>query len=54
MFGNMIGLAGFWGSGFKCEDLILVCFYHQMLNDKMLKPNNEMKMPILTQAGNRK
>ena len=34
----MIGLSEFQLSGFLCEDL---CFYLQMLNDKMLKPNNE-------------
>ena len=42
MFGNMIGLSEILGSGFRCEDLILVCFCLQMLHDKILKPNNEM------------
>ena len=28
-------------SGFRCEDLTLLRFYLQMLNDKMLKPNNK-------------
>ena len=30
-----------WGSGFGCEDLIILCFYLQMLKDNMLKPTNE-------------
>ena len=42
MFGNVIGLSEFWGSGLRCEDLILLCFCLQMLNYKMLKPNNEI------------
>ena len=42
MFGNMIGLLKFWGSGFKCEDSILLRFCLQMLNDKMIKTNNEI------------
>ena len=31
----------FWVSGFRSENLILLRFYLQMLNNKMLKPNNE-------------
>ena len=42
MFGNLIGLLEFWGSGFRCEDRILLCFCLQIGNDKMLKPNNEI------------
>ena len=40
MFGNRTGLSEFWGSGFRCEDLIILGFCLQMLNDKMLKPTN--------------
>ena len=42
MFGNMIGLSGFSGRGFRREDLILLCFGLQIANDNMLKPNNEI------------
>ena len=42
MFGNMIWPSEFWGSGFGCEDLILLSFCLQMLNDNMLKPTNEI------------
>ena len=31
----------FWGKGFRCEDLILLHFCLQVLNDKILKPNNK-------------
>ena len=31
----------FWVSGFRSENLIPLRFYLQMLNNKMLKPNNE-------------
>ena len=55
MFRNIIGLSEFWGSGFRCEDLLLSCFCLQMLNNNMLKPNNEMfKMQISTQTENHK
>ena len=47
MFGNMIGLSEFWSSGFRCEDLILLCFCLHILNYKMLKPNNEIKCEYL-------
>ena len=42
MFGNMIGFSEFWGSGFRCEDLIMICFCLQIGNDNILKPNNEI------------
>ena len=42
MFEDMIGLSEFWGSGFRCEDLILSFFYLHIGNDNMLKPNNEI------------
>ena len=38
----MIWLTEFWGSGFRCEELILLHFCLQMLNDKILKSNNEI------------
>ena len=38
----MIGLSEFRDSGCGCKDLILRCFYLQMLNYDMLKPTNEM------------
>ena len=41
MFGN-IKPWELGGSSFRCEDLILKCFCLWMLNDKMLKPNNEI------------
>ena len=41
MFGKMIGLAEVQVSGFRSEDLILLRFYLQIVNDKMLKPSNE-------------
>ena len=41
MFGSITGLSEFRGSGFRCEDLILLCFCLQMLHDKILKVNNE-------------
>ena len=53
MFGSLIGLSEFWCGGFGCEDLILIHFCLQMLNDNKLKPNNEMfKMQISTQTEN--
>ena len=39
---NVVGLLQFWGSGFRCEDIILLYFYFPMLNDKILKLNSEM------------
>ena len=42
MFGNMIGLSEFWGIGFGLEDLTLLCFCLEILNDNMLKPTNEI------------
>ena len=42
MFGNMISHSEFWGSGFKCEDLILQYFCLQIGNDNMLKSNDEI------------
>ena len=42
MFGNMIELSDFWGSGFRCEDLILLCFCLEILNGNMLKSANEI------------
>ena len=41
MFPKMIWLSEFWRSGFKCEEFIPLCFHLQMLNDRILKPNNE-------------
>ena len=41
-FGNVVGPSEFWGSGFRWEDLMLIRFCLQMLNNKMLKPNNEI------------
>ena len=41
MFRNMIRLSEFWESGFRYEGLALLCFYLQIGNDKMLKPNNK-------------
>ena len=38
----MIGLSESWGSGFRYEDLLFVCFCLQTLHDKILKPNNEV------------
>ena len=38
----MIGLSEICGSRFRCEDLILLHFYLQVLNNKMLKPNNKI------------
>ena len=45
----MIGLSEFWGSGFKCENLILLCFCLQIGNDNILKPNNEIYLKCLYQ-----
>ena len=42
IFGNMIRLSESWGSCFGCEDLILLCFCHQMLNTNMLKATSEI------------
>ena len=33
VFGQMIWLSKFLLSGYRCEDLILLCIYLQMLND---------------------
>ena len=44
MLGNMIGLSEIWGSGFRCEDLMLLCFCLKMLNDNMLKPKKEVRL----------
>ena len=41
MLGKMIRSSDFRVSGFRCEDLIFIRFYLQMLNDKMVKPNNK-------------
>ena len=41
-FGKMIGLSEVRGSGFRFEDLILLCFCLQMLIDKIFKANNEI------------
>ena len=49
----MFGLSEFWGSGFKCGDLIVLCFCLQIGNNNMLKPNI-FKMRILTQTKNHK
>ena len=51
MFGNMISHSEFWGSGFRCEDLILPYFCFQIGNDNMLKSNDEicLKIRISTQ-----
>ena len=38
----MIGLSELWGSGFRCEDLILLCCFLRIGNDNMLKPNTEI------------
>ena len=42
MFRNTTGLLGQWGSGFRCKNLILLCFCLQTGSDNMLKPNNEI------------
>ena len=42
MFGNMIGLSEYCGSGTVCEDLILLCFCLQILYDTMLKSAYEI------------
>ena len=42
------GLLEFWGIGFRCEYLILLCFCLQILNDKMLKPNNEICLTLFS------
>ena len=42
MCGNTTGPSKFWGGGFGCEDLKLVCFCLHMLNNNMLKPTNEI------------
>ena len=41
MFGKMIRLSEFWRSGFKCEDLMLLHLHLQILDGRMLKPNDE-------------
>ena len=41
MFGKAIRPSEFRVSGFRCEDVILLRFHLQMLNDKMIKPNNK-------------
>ena len=38
----MFELTEFWGSSFRCEEIILLRIYLQVLNDKMLKLNNEI------------
>ena len=42
MFGNMIGLSEYCGSGAACEGLILLCFSRQIFYDKMLKSAYEI------------
>ena len=42
MFGDMMKLSGFWGSGFGREDLRIACFRLQMFNNNMLKPSNQI------------
>ena len=42
MFGNMIALSEFWGSGFRYEDLNTLMLLPQIGNDNMLKPNNKI------------
>ena len=37
MFGEMIQLSKFRASGCRCEDLVLLLTYVQMLNGKILK-----------------
>ena len=44
MLGNMIGLSEFWGSGFRCEELIILHLCLEIGNDNMLKPNNEISL----------
>ena len=39
MFGKTIRLSEFWVTGSICEDLIFLCFYLQMSNEKILKLN---------------
>ena len=39
MFGKTIRLSEFRVTGSICEDLIFLCFYLQMLNEKILKLN---------------
>ena len=39
MFGKKIQLSEFQVTGPRCEDLIVLCFYLQMSNEKMLKTN---------------
>ena len=41
MFGNVTGLSEFWSRNLRCEDLMLLLFWVQMLNDKILKLNNK-------------
>ena len=41
MFGKIIELSEFQVNGFRCKELILLHFHLEMLNYKMLKPNNE-------------
>ena len=42
MSGNMINLSELSEKGFSFEILIPLCFCLQMLNNKMLKPINEI------------
>ena len=32
--GKMIGITKFWRNGFSCENIIILCFYLQMLKRK--------------------
>ena len=41
MFGKMIELSKCLVSASRCEGLTLLRCYLELLNDKMLKPNNE-------------
>ena len=42
MFGDMIGLSKPCGRNFRCEEPILLHFCLQIVNDKVLKTNNEI------------
>ena len=50
----MIWLSEFWKSDFRCEELMFLRFYLQVLNDRMFKTNKEtfMKMEKSNQADN--
>ena len=41
IFGKMNRLTEFRKSGFNGEALIFLCFHHQIINDRMLKPTKE-------------